>query len=478
MAKPADFITRQPRMKSDLRMKQSPRLAVLAGVAVCMGALNGLAGIQPPPSDLMPARSLSGQFVAYTARAEALSPALSSLATNQAFVQLEPILVTVSCERIKQMLLRELNITAPWRGTIYLVLYPAQGEADTITIASERFRNGWQYRVDLPNVVARPRYVGAIVQVLLLELANRSAQEHAADIPRWLMEGFSQLLLASSEIEIILPPPRAGPNGLNVSATILDARRQTLVQQVQKKLGGHPPLTFEALSWPTEQDLADGAGGLIYRGSAQLFVGELLRLPDGRACLQTMLARLPQHRNWQFAFLEAFQSHFERPLDVEKWWALSIAQATGHYATSAWPPTESWQKLDQAIHAAVQIRLTMNELPLHSEVSLQKIILEWDPVRQTQALGNALRELGQLRQHVAQEYAGLVRDYCDVIETYLRQRDRSAANPSSAQQAAQRTPAEVALQQLDALDARRMALRPGATPAQASPSAASPASAP
>ena len=73
----------------------------------------------------------------------------------------------------------------------------------------------------------------------------------------------------------------------------------------------------------------------------ELLVGELLRLPDGRSCLQTMLARLPQHRNWQFAFLEAFHTHFERPLDVEKWWALSLTQANGRFAGQAWSLAES-----------------------------------------------------------------------------------------------------------------------------------------
>ena len=118
---------------------------------------------------------------------------LSSLATNQDFVELEPTLATVSCERIKQMLVRELNVTAPWRGTIYLVLYPARSAGDAITITSDRFKNGWQYRVDLPDVVERPRYVRAMVQVLLLELANRTAPARGAEIPLWLVEGFSQL---------------------------------------------------------------------------------------------------------------------------------------------------------------------------------------------------------------------------------------------------------------------------------------------
>jgi hypothetical protein len=449
------------------KAKQGWRLALLTGVGVWSGALPCLAGTQFPSSDLVPMRSHSGQFIAYAARSVRSLPAVSSLATNQDFVQLEPTLVTVSCERIKQMLLHELNVTVPWSGTIYLVLYPAGRADDTIIITSESFRNGWQYRVELPNVVERPRYVRAIVQVLLLELANRTTREHGAEIPLWLVEGFSQLLQASSEVEIILSPPRATPNGLNVSASFVASRKQSLLQQVNKQLGGRPPLTFEALSWPTEQDLAGDAGGQAYRGSAQLFVSELLRFQDGRACLQTMLARLSQRHNWQFAFLEAFHSHFERPLDVEKWWALSLAQASGRRAAPTWPVAESWQKLDQAIHAAVQVRTRTNELPLRSEVSLQTMIREWDPIQQTQALNDTLRELGLVRLRLAQEYTGLVQDYCQAIEAYLQQRDSGAPNSPFAGLAA-----EAAILRLDVLDARRMALRPGWTPGPGSPSPA------
>jgi hypothetical protein len=279
-----------------------------------------------------------------------------------------------------------------------------------------------------------------------------------------------------------LPParsaPRDAPTGLNFSTSFLATRKRTLLQEASQKLGGRPPLTFEALSWPTAEDLADDAGGQAYRATAQLFVGELLRLPDGRACLQTMLARLSQHYNWQFAFLEAFHTHFERPLDVEKWWALSLAQASGRRAAPAWPVAESWQKLDQAIHAAVQVRTRTNELPLRAEVSLQTMIREWDPMRQTQALNNTLHELGLLRMHIAQEYAGLVQDYGQVIGAYLQQRDRGSASLTATQRAERERATEAAIQQLDALDLRRMALRPGSTPALASPSPAPPSAAP
>jgi len=454
------------------------QLGLMAGVAVCLGALQGIAAVQFPTSDLVTARGYSGQFVAYAARSATLSPALSSLATNQAFVQLEPILATVSCERIKQILLRELGVKTPWRGMIYLVLYPATGNLDTITIVSERSRNGWQYQVALPNVVERPRYVSAIVQVLLLELANRTAQERSAEIPLWLTEGFSQLLLASNEAEIILLPPRAVANGLSYSATRLDMHKRTPLQQAEKKLSGHPPLTFEALSWPTDQELANDASGQVFRGSAQLFLSELLRLRDARACLRTMLAQLPQRYNWQFAFLDAFRSYFERPLDVEKWWALSLAQATGRYVTQVWPLTESWQKLDQTVHAAVQVRTGANELPLRAEVSLQTMIREWDPLRQTLGLNNMLRELGLLRLRIAPEYVGLLEDYSQAIGTYLQQRDRSAAGFLFTKRAAHRRAVEEAVQRLDALDARRLALLPGPTPTAAGLSPALPSPAP
>ena len=100
----------------------------------------------------------------------------------------------------------------------------------------------------------------------------------------------------------------------------------------------------------------------------------------------------------------------------------------GAALAQAWSLEESWQKLDQAIHAAVQVRTGTNELPLHAEVTLQTMIREWDPVRQTQALNDTLRELGLLRLRIAQEYVGLVQDYSQAIEAYLQQRDRGASS--------------------------------------------------
>ena len=437
---------------------------MVAAIAVFLGALRGLAGAQPSNPDLVSARGHSGQFVVYAGRSSPPPPAVANLATNKNFFRLEPTLATVSCERIKQALTRELGATESWRGHIYVVLYPARGAADTITIASERFRDGWQYHVALPDVVERSRYVRGMVQVLLLELANRNAETRTVEIPLWLLEGFTQLLLASSEVEIILPPPRDKANGLNFSTMIVNARKESLQEQAQKKLRGRPPLTFENLSWPREDELA-GSTGDLYSGSAQLFVGELLRLPDGRACLRAMLAQLPENYNWQFAFLRAFHARFERPLDVEKWWALSLAGNSGRDLAQTWSLEESWQKLDQATHLAVQVRTGTDELPMHASLKLQTVIREWDPGRQTQALTSTLREVGLLRLHIAREFVGLVQDYCQTIQAYLQQRDHTGSILPFTRKAARQRVVEAAVQQLDALDARRAALRPIPRPA-------------
>jgi hypothetical protein len=463
-------------MSSHTKAIKSLGPALATVIAALSGAMQGAPAAQFAPSDLVSVRSFSGQFIAYASRSSGPTPALLTLATNHSYVQLEPTFATVSCERIKQLLLRDLDSTAPWRGTIYLVLHPSRTETDTITITSQRFKTSWQYRVDLPDVVERSRYVRAMVQVLLVELASRTAQARASEVPLWLIEGFSELLLASNEVEIILPPPRTAAHGLNVSSTSVNARKETLLQQAKRKLHGRPALTFEDLSWPADRDLI-GEEGARYRASAQLFTGELLRLPDGRTCLRNMLAQLPRHYNWQFAFLGAFHTRFERPLDVEKWWALSLTEANERGLAQTWSLEESWQKLDQAVHSAVQIRTSTNEMPLRASVTVQKVIREWDPVRQTQALGTMLRELGLLRLRIAQEYVGLLQDYTQTIQTYLQERDRSASRFPFTRQAGRKRAAEAAVQQLDALDATRESLRPatGPIPGGQSPALPTPA---
>src|SRR6266446_1026454 len=168
---------------------------------VIVGAWLHTGHAQFTPPETTTARSFSGQFLVRALDAPA-GTALAPAATNQHLIRLEATLVAVSCERIKQLVYHELGAGTAWRGKVFLTLYSARTADQPATIVSEKFRGGWQYRVELPDLLERIRYVRTIVQVVLLEFANRTADARSAEIPVWLTEAFTQQLLASNETEI------------------------------------------------------------------------------------------------------------------------------------------------------------------------------------------------------------------------------------------------------------------------------------
>src|SRR5437660_7995418 len=139
-----------------------------------------------------------------------------------------------------------------------------------------------------------------------------------------------------------------------------------------------------------------------------------------------MLAELPRHYNWQFAFLRAFHAHFERPLEVEKWWTLHRQSFAGRDLTQTWPAEESWRKLDEVLHFPVEIRTQAEALPLRDQVTFQTVIRQCDRVRQDQALRTKLRDLELLRYRLAPEFIPLVDDYRKSLNTYLQNRDKAS----------------------------------------------------
>jgi hypothetical protein len=173
-----------------------------------------------------------------------------------------------------------------------------------------------------------------------------------------------------------------------------------------------------------------------------------------------MLELLPRYHNWQFAFLEAFQRHFQRPLDVEKWWSLYQVHFTGRDLTHTWPIQDSWEKLQQALLIPVQVHAATNQVPLGAEVTLQTVLRDWEPERQAPALEAKLRELAHLRVRVALDLAALVDEYCIVLGNYLKAGHRGSWFSRPRRSAAMERAANEAIRQLDLLDVRVNALRP------------------
>lgn len=428
---------------------------LLIVLLLTLGCASGIA------SELIPTRSLSGQFRVEGSYTPDRLPPFSPPAANSNFVRLDPALLPVSCERIKNLLWTQIGITGPWSAKVHLALRPAQSPDDSVGLATVRFRDGWQYRLDFPDVVERTRYIRAVVQALLLELANRTAGARSAEIPTWLIEGFTEQLLVSNEIEVILRPPALHTNGPPSTPTFLTARRPNPLATAHERLTALPTLTFDQLSWPTPEQLS-GEAGPHYRSSAQLFLNELLRLPDGRASLRATLERLPRFLNWQLAFLEAYGASFQQPLDVEKWWTLRVLDFTGRNLDRTWPVEESLEKLHIALRSPVQVRASSNDLPRAAEVTLQQIMRDWATAQQNQALEDRLVELDLLSLSVASPLVPLVNDYRQLLAGYLR--DRPHAGLPFNRKAAQRRLAFETAQKLDTLDARLAAFQPPAAP--------------
>lgn len=365
----------------------------------------------------------------------------------------------VSCERVKELLSRELGATAPWRGRIFVTVYTATAAHDPITIASERFRDGWQYRVELPDLVERGRFVRAMVQALLLEMANRNAGAHSAEIPGWLLEGLSRELLASSQVDLILTPPQTSANGLLLTSVHKSQVQENPLAEAHKRLNNEPPLSFQQLCWPASEQLT-GDAGEVYGCSAQLFVSDLLNLRRGKECMRAMLAELPQHYNWQLAFFHSFQPYFQNTVEVEKWWALQLVHFTGRELTEAWDGEKGWNKLDQAVRSEVQVRIGTNEMPLHVEAKLQTVLQEWDDSRQLPALRAKLAELGMLRPRLGTNLAPVLDEYCRILNDYLSERAHPGFVLPLRKGTVRRHAEEAAVKQLDAADQRLAALRP------------------
>lgn len=427
-----------------------------AGMALSIASTALFAQTQAPLlKDPVFARSHSGQFIVQGTvglNQEPLPPA----AVEAGLMRVNASLLPVSCERIKHLVWRDLGVTGPYRGKIYLGLRPLRLPDEPITIVREHYQDGWVYRVDLPDTVQQSRYVRAMVQVTLLELANRNAGARCAEIPAWLTEGMASSLLAAHGIEIVLQPPRAGRGPVRFQPTLFDDHMPNPLEAVHYHFTTNQPLTFDELSWPAAEHLGAAVSD-TYRMSAQLFVNGLTELPGGPAALRRMLEALPRYQNWQFAFLETFSDHFQRPLDVEKWWMVYVVRFAGRELRQNWGVDESCQKLRETLVTRVQTPSGTNSPPRQDDLTLQNLIRDWEWDRQKPVLETRISELVQLRLQVAPGLSSLAEAYRAALQDYLQQRERHSAALFRKKNRVAET-VDTAVKRLDDLDAQAAAL--------------------
>ncbi|MGA2243363.1 MAG: hypothetical protein ABSH48_00075 [Verrucomicrobiota bacterium] len=438
---------------------------------------------QFPVADQKSAGSVSGQF--FVSRVDDDAPAYQNLnlAADTNLLRLKPAVLAVAAERFKSSLWRQLGIPAgaAWSGKIFLCLHPARSGNDTVTIAAMPFLNRWDYRVDLPDTLARVRYARALSGVLLLEIANRRTPRdgHSAEVPSWLVDGLAQQVLAADGDKVVLSAPTKKDeefpvNRLNQTERGLDplASARRILQIVQ-------PLTFDQLSWPTDEQMVGEDGGLYY-ASAQLFQSELLGLKNGPGKMQALLAELPAHLNWQTAFFQAFGADFQRPLEVEKWWALRTIAFSERAPGPRWTTDVSIVRLQQLLSVPVEFRSESNALPAHAEISLQTALQSLTPDQREVVIQTKARDLALVELRLAPPFGSLADAYRVTLAGFLGdlKKDQMYAVNKHGVPTTQRTTMMETVAQLNALDVRRRTAEVrslGSVPGKSPPAAAQPA---
>jgi hypothetical protein len=441
-------------------------------VIVCLGLFveQATAQMDLPPNFLEAVRrartvpsseSASTQFMIHGAPSDGwrmleLTPSLESN-----YVRLEPAVLSVSCERIKSALLSELGAPDQWAGHISIFLHQARRLDEPVIIEPMSSQGEWTYYMGMPDTMEKTRLVSAIVNIVLLETANRDTVR-SAEIPAWLAEGLTQDMMVRNFGALVVESPKEGNHDIHVGGLYFDGTNAPPLEAAHDYLTTHPPLTLEELAWPRDGQTDTEA----YRMSAQLFVRALLQMNDGAQCLRRMIRELPRHLNWQMSFLDAFHSQFGSQLEVEKWWDLCLVDFTGRDLAQTWSHAESWQNLDAIMRTPAAVRTSADELPMHTEVSLQALISGWGYDMQKGVLTNKIRQLQMLRGSVSQDMIWLVDNYQDALQSYVNAREKAVVPRSTT---VERTlgPDQTALdiiRQLNYLDIQRQVMRNPAAP--------------
>ena len=381
-------------------LTQRGNRAALA-IVVCCGVASGADQIL---------RSRSGQFI--VSGIPTVPRFLSYTFTNSAdWVRLEPAALAVTCERIKEALLNELELSDQWHSPVSIRIFPVRTDNQPVQLTSTCYRDGWTYALEMPDWIMRSRLVIAVTQAVLTEIANRKARDRGAELPLWLLEGMPAYLMANNKDSLILEP-----------ATRIVRRHafQESIAPIRDALRASSALTLNELSWPKAD--ADP----VYTHCAHLFVHELLHLRGGRRCMADMVTRMAEHYNWQTTFLASFNTHFGALVDVDKWWALAIANVTGRDPMSLLPLDQVLSHLEQSLFTPMQIRGTNSVLPGTTEVKLQTIIAEWDDKRQAPLLTQKISQLQALRLRSPPEALPVIDGYMLAVQNRLKRRTGKA----------------------------------------------------
>jgi hypothetical protein len=374
-----------------------------------------------PPNQHVTSRS--GQFIVTDSRVNpAVLPSSRSTQLNGRILDLTAETLAVSCERVKKEILSALGMRDEWRSTghrtgkIYLSIDPTVHTNKPLAVFVCAFEQGWQFRILVPPVDTEDRLVRVLAQAILTELASRNDNTRTGEPPLWLVEGLTRWVLDAAPVPSLLQPDSRTVTDLNIGAYLTEVR---------EKLSREIPLGFHELSQPDISRMGPQEWEL-YGASAHLFLRELCRMPEGRVRLVQWLTSLQEHWNWQPGFLEAFEPVFMSLLDVEKWWALTLAHFTSRNPVQAWPPDVVLRKLEAALQPVTVLPLSGNQVV---RMRLADVITQWEYGRQLPVLRQVLQQMQIIASSAPPDLGQLAMRYAGTIERYLSARARAGFAP-------------------------------------------------
>ncbi len=330
-------------------------------------------------------------------------------------VRLDPSTAIVICERIKEILLQELGLTDQWKGLIEIDIdfYP-NGINRPILLSHQFLNDGFHTTMKVSDEVTPHRFIQAVVQVLLLEIANRSPyQKKATTIPLWMIEGMTQLIMQKS-----------GPALIPISNT--RKTFSTIMENPVKKAKSRirtlsEPPDFNYLAFPSDKTMS-GVQWMIFQDAALIFTYELLSLPEGKSCFCQTLFQLKNYKNWHLAFLSAWKKEFKELSDLEKWWALVIVSSQKDTSPNSWTIQQSLIKLNDILsESAVASVYDINTLRAPNTIHLQMIAEHWTPLVQIYFFERIASQLKAFEMVAHPTVADLAERYRTTITDYIYQ---------------------------------------------------------
>ena len=357
-------------------------------------------------------------------------------------------------ERVSRALTQELQQPGAFQDKVHVTVFDWTQPGQLIGLLTQIHTDGFQYKLTVPRYVEGNKLLKGLLQVLLLEYANRGVRR-SAELPNWLVEGMLR------QIQTTLVPTYV----VNRKPMTIETSGYDRLGATRNYLQTNTPMTLQELSF-TDLTKVTAEQREQFEASSHLLVHQLLRLNGGPALFASFLKTLPHTFNWQTAFYSVYKQHFAGALEFEKWWMLNWVEFKNGRGQEGWPLAVSLDRLETVLLTAMEVRAEAGSIPIHREASLQEFLQLADFATQKELLSQKLQQMFFMSLSVPKEVLPLWMGYQRTIENYLQKRGISDSQPLLKNYTEQRMQdlVKAAVQTLNELDAARAELKAGRVP--------------